>query len=103
MFFIGLFTILEFLVLAIGLTLGYLLLTMAAKQAGWKATLGVVFAWVLIAYAGIITIMLAYQCIIYQRTGKMPVEFRCPMMEQRERLQDKRKQDNMMRQRMMQQ
>ena len=70
------FAILEFFVYAIGFSFGFWLLTMAAKDEGWRKLLGQIVGWVLIVYSLIISLMIAFVWIDYIRTGKV---IKCPM------------------------
>ncbi|HSA05652.1 MAG TPA: hypothetical protein P5556_00575 [Candidatus Gastranaerophilales bacterium] len=76
------FALLEFIIIAIGFGVGYWLITAATKEENWKKIVGAVFGWILIIYAVIIAGMICFQWINYMQTGRLPVEFQCPMMRQ---------------------
>ncbi len=54
-------TILNFIVLAIGFTTGYWLITAAGREERWKRALGAIFGWVLILYSIVVSVMICFQ------------------------------------------
>ena len=53
----------EFLIIAVGFTCGYYLLTTAAKETDWKRVLGIIFGWILIGNSLVVALMTHYQWI----------------------------------------